>query len=124
MSERVPCQNPGCSATILPTTALKTGGTCMPCHQKKLALEQEAIALVCGTCNSLSERVKMDSELFDIVGFENDVMEWSDYENEILRCSGSPIYSIIGIGYLSVLARRETLAYGDSLNEWIIDTIC
>ncbi|MGG1516935.1 DUF1963 domain-containing protein [Paenibacillus oryzisoli] len=45
MSERVPCQNSGCSATILPTTALKTGGTCMPCHQKKLALEKEAYIL-------------------------------------------------------------------------------
>ncbi len=44
---------------------------------------QEIIALVCGTCKSLSERVKMESELFDIVGFENDVMEWSDYENEV-----------------------------------------
>ncbi|MFX3631359.1 MAG: hypothetical protein ACE3L7_19430 [Candidatus Pristimantibacillus sp.] len=46
-------------------------------------MEQEVIALVCGTCKSLSERVKMESELFDIVGFENDVMDWSDYENEV-----------------------------------------
>ncbi|MFF2889293.1 DUF1963 domain-containing protein [Paenibacillus sp. NPDC057967] len=45
MSERVACQNSGCSATILPTTALKTGGTCMPCYQKKLALEKEAYIL-------------------------------------------------------------------------------
>ncbi|NQX65971.1 DUF1963 domain-containing protein [Paenibacillus alba] len=45
MSERLPCQTPGCSATILPTTALKTGGICMPCHQKKLALEKETYIL-------------------------------------------------------------------------------
>lgn len=46
-------------------------------------MEQEVIALVCSTCNSLSQHVKMESEFFDIVGFENDVMEWSDYENEV-----------------------------------------
>ncbi|MFD2330879.1 hypothetical protein ACFSR7_16635 [Cohnella sp. GCM10020058] len=45
MAERIPCQNVGCSATILPATALKTGGTCMPCHQKKLAREREAYIL-------------------------------------------------------------------------------
>lgn len=45
MSERLPCQIPGCLATILPTTALKTGGICMPCHQKKLALEKETYIL-------------------------------------------------------------------------------
>ncbi|MFC3803549.1 hypothetical protein [Cohnella sp. GCM10012308] len=45
MTERLPCQNADCSATILPATALKTGGTCMPCHQKKLAREREAYIL-------------------------------------------------------------------------------
>jgi hypothetical protein len=45
MTERLPCQTPGCAATILPTTALKTGGICMPCHQKKLALEEKAYIL-------------------------------------------------------------------------------
>ncbi|MDI4649716.1 DUF1963 domain-containing protein [Cohnella hashimotonis] len=45
MTERIPCQNVGCSATILPATALKTGGICMPCHQKKLAREREAYIL-------------------------------------------------------------------------------
>jgi hypothetical protein len=45
MSERIPCQSAGCSATILPTTALKTGGICMPCLQKKLAAEREAYIL-------------------------------------------------------------------------------
>lgn len=42
MSERIPCRTEGCSATILPATAEKTGGICMPCHQELLRLEQEA----------------------------------------------------------------------------------
>ncbi|WP_314303668.1 hypothetical protein [Brevibacillus parabrevis] len=46
-------------------------------------MAQEVIALTCRTCGSLSEPVKMESEFFDIVGFENDVMEWSDFENEV-----------------------------------------
>ena len=33
MTERIPCKTEGCRATILPTTAAKTGGYCMPCHQ-------------------------------------------------------------------------------------------
>lgn len=33
MSERLPCRSEGCSATILPATAAKTGGYCMPCKQ-------------------------------------------------------------------------------------------
>ncbi|MFF2483785.1 DUF1963 domain-containing protein [Paenibacillus sp. NPDC058071] len=45
MSERIPCQTSGCGANILPATALKTGGICMPCHQKKLAMEKEAYIL-------------------------------------------------------------------------------
>lgn len=45
MTERLPCKTPECKATILPTTALKTGGFCMPCQQKKLALEKEAYIL-------------------------------------------------------------------------------
>ncbi|WP_018753785.1 hypothetical protein [Paenibacillus sanguinis] len=35
MTERIPCKNEGCKATILPATAAKTGGICMPCHQEK-----------------------------------------------------------------------------------------
>lgn len=42
MSERIPCQTSGCKGSILPATALKTGGICMPCHQRKLALEEKA----------------------------------------------------------------------------------
>lgn len=42
MSERLPCQTPGCEATILPATAHKTGGICMPCHQRKLTLAEKA----------------------------------------------------------------------------------
>lgn len=42
MSERLPCQTPGCTGTILPATAMKTGGICMPCYQQKKALEHQA----------------------------------------------------------------------------------
>ncbi|WP_405108719.1 DUF1963 domain-containing protein [Paenibacillus sp. FSL K6-1217] len=42
MSERLPCQTPGCTGTILPATALKTGGICMPCYQQKKAMEKQA----------------------------------------------------------------------------------
>lgn len=42
MSERLPCQTADCKASILPATALKTGGICMPCHQRKIALEKQA----------------------------------------------------------------------------------
>ncbi|MNW28797.1 hypothetical protein D3C74_56350 [compost metagenome] len=33
MTERILCRSEDCTATILPTTAAKTGGYCMPCHQ-------------------------------------------------------------------------------------------
>ncbi|BAH46833.1 hypothetical protein BBR47_58560 [Brevibacillus brevis NBRC 100599] len=46
-------------------------------------MEQELVALACGVCKGVSERIRMESELFDIAGFENDIMEWSDYENEV-----------------------------------------
>lgn len=39
MIERIPCINLDCTATILPATATKTGGYCMPCYQ---ALQREA----------------------------------------------------------------------------------
>ncbi|WP_225223741.1 DUF1963 domain-containing protein [Solibacillus merdavium] len=35
MTERIPCMMEGCSATILPSTAAKTNGICMPCHQEQ-----------------------------------------------------------------------------------------
>ncbi|MNK35101.1 hypothetical protein D3C87_536140 [compost metagenome] len=35
MTERIPCKTAGCKATILPATAAKTGGYCMPCHQEQ-----------------------------------------------------------------------------------------
>ncbi|MCG7377850.1 DUF1963 domain-containing protein [Paenibacillus sp. ACRSA] len=34
MTERIPCRREGCSNTILPATAAKTGGICMPCKQE------------------------------------------------------------------------------------------
>lgn len=41
MTERLNCTNPECSYTILPTTAEKTGGFCMPCVQRKAREEHE-----------------------------------------------------------------------------------
>lgn len=42
MTERIPCKTEGCSATILPSTAAKTGGICMPCHQGQERKKQQA----------------------------------------------------------------------------------
>ncbi|WP_028545516.1 hypothetical protein [Paenibacillus taiwanensis] len=42
MTERIPCNTEGCGATILPTTAAKTGGFCMPCHQEQERQKQQA----------------------------------------------------------------------------------
>lgn len=41
MTERLPCRNEGCSATILPATAAKTGGYCMPCKQEMQRAERQ-----------------------------------------------------------------------------------
>lgn len=42
MAERFPCKTEGCSATILPNTAAKTDGICMPCHQEQERKKQQA----------------------------------------------------------------------------------
>lgn len=39
MTSRVSCRSPSCTRTILPSTALETGGICMPCVQRKAAEE-------------------------------------------------------------------------------------
>jgi hypothetical protein len=41
LTDRVTCKSPGCENTILPTTAEKTGGYCMPCVQAKVHRERE-----------------------------------------------------------------------------------
>jgi hypothetical protein len=41
MNERVPCRNPGCQRTMLPTTAADTGGICMVCVREKERQEHE-----------------------------------------------------------------------------------
>ncbi|SMF77604.1 hypothetical protein SAMN05661091_1462 [Paenibacillus uliginis N3/975] len=41
MTERIPCKNQGCSATILPNTAARTGGYCMPCKQEMERKERQ-----------------------------------------------------------------------------------
>ncbi len=35
MTDRIPCKNPECTSTILPQTATRTGGYCMPCVQAR-----------------------------------------------------------------------------------------
>lgn len=42
MTEKVPCQSECCAAMILPTTAAKTGGYCMPCYQEQERRKREA----------------------------------------------------------------------------------
>lgn len=42
MTERIPCKTEGCRATILPATAAKTGGFCMPCHQWQARQKEQA----------------------------------------------------------------------------------
>lgn len=42
MAERIPCKTEYCGATILPSTAAKTGGICMPCHQEQERKKQQA----------------------------------------------------------------------------------
>lgn len=42
MTERLPCKMDGCSASILPSTAAKTRGVCMPCYQEQERKKQQA----------------------------------------------------------------------------------
>ena len=42
MTERLPCKMKGCNATILPSTATRTGGICMPCYQEQERKKQLA----------------------------------------------------------------------------------
>ncbi|WP_438496493.1 DUF1963 domain-containing protein [Paenibacillus sp. IHBB 3054] len=42
MTERIPCQSQDCAATILPATAHKTGGFCMPCYQAQERRKRQA----------------------------------------------------------------------------------
>lgn len=41
MTERLSCRTPGCDRTILPATAAKTGGICMPCVYRLAREEKE-----------------------------------------------------------------------------------
>ncbi|WP_405171683.1 DUF1963 domain-containing protein [Paenibacillus sp. FSL H8-0280] len=41
MTERIPCIREGCANTILPATAAKTGGYCMPCKQEMERAERQ-----------------------------------------------------------------------------------
>jgi hypothetical protein len=41
MLQRIPCKNPACLNTILPSTAERTGGFCMPCVQAAARTERD-----------------------------------------------------------------------------------
>jgi Domain of unknown function (DUF1963) len=41
MTDRIPCKNPECSKTILPSTAEQTNGFCMPCVQAAARMKNE-----------------------------------------------------------------------------------
>ncbi|HHC4844299.1 TPA: YwqG family protein [Escherichia albertii] len=41
MTDRIPCKNPTCTSTILPQTAVRTGGYCMPCVQAQKKREHD-----------------------------------------------------------------------------------
>ena len=45
MENRIPCKNENCKGTILPLTAKKTGGLCMPCFQSLKRKEEEEYIL-------------------------------------------------------------------------------
>src|SRR5262245_33916814 len=42
MATRIACGSPGCSRLILPATAARTGGLCMPCVQEKARRDNDA----------------------------------------------------------------------------------
>jgi hypothetical protein len=56
MTERLPCSNPACSGTILPSTADKTGGLCMRCvNEQRAAARQREIEMNRVTINRFAE---------------------------------------------------------------------
>ncbi len=50
MSERLACKNPDCSNRILPETAVRTDGYCMPCVQTQQQREHNDISCSTGLC--------------------------------------------------------------------------
>jgi hypothetical protein len=54
MTEKVLCKTTGCNRDILPSTAERTGGYCMPCFQRQQALERRAFI----------EKNRVDVDLF------------------------------------------------------------
>lgn len=41
MTHRIPCKSPACTSTILPETAARTDGYCMPCVQAQQQREHD-----------------------------------------------------------------------------------
>jgi hypothetical protein len=58
MADRVPCRNPECSRTILPSTAAETGGLCMPCVQA--AARKERAEYIRQNCRDVNEFVGVE----------------------------------------------------------------
>jgi len=55
VTDKVPCKRPGCTRDILPSTAERTGGFCMPCFQRQQNLDRETFI----------EKNRVDVDLFN-----------------------------------------------------------
>lgn len=87
MTERLPCRSDGCSATILPATAAKTGGYCMPCKQEMERKERQRYI----------EAHRRDVDLFE--GITDPV--------EILKIMHTPLKRDPLIRYIPYSRKRE-----------------
>ncbi|MGG3307033.1 DUF1963 domain-containing protein [Paenibacillus sp. 2KB_20] len=87
MTERLPCRSEGCSATILPATAAKTGGYCMPCKQEMERKERQRYI----------EQNRRDIDLYE--GITDPV--------EILKIMHAPLRRDPLIRYIPYTLKRE-----------------
>lgn len=98
MTERLPCRSEGCSATILPATAAKTGGYCMPCKQEMERAERQRYI----------EQHRRDIDLYE--GITDPV--------EILKIMHAPVKRDPLIRYIPYHLKREevysALSAGDA----------
>lgn len=98
MTERLPCRSEGCSATILPATAAKTGGYCMPCKQEMERAERQRYI----------EQHRRDIDLYE--GITDPV--------EILKIMHAPVKRDPLIRYIPYHLKREevysALSEGDA----------
>ncbi|SEK96097.1 hypothetical protein SAMN04488688_102749 [Paenibacillus sp. cl141a] len=98
MTERLPCRSEGCSATILPATAAKTDGYCMPCKQEMERAERQRYI----------EQHRRDIDLYE--GITDPV--------EILKIMHTPVKRDPFIRYIPYHLKREevysALSAGDA----------